>query len=274
MNIINGTKLANEIKHKLKEQNEAEGIKPCLAMVLVGDNRDSVLYVGLKQKALQASGGSGEIIKLPADISLGELINQIETLNADESVDGILVQLPLPDHLASHQEEILGAIAAGKDVDGFSPANRGLLMGDHPAFISCAALACMDAIERVVKPAGKNVLLIGDSFDVIKPLALMLIDKKCRVTVTSDFSPQSAPAYDVIVIEQGGPQVLKGECLKSEAVVIDAGFYWYNDRTCGNVDIDSTADCSGYLLPVPGGMGPLLIAKLMENLNQAARSKK
>jgi methylenetetrahydrofolate dehydrogenase (NADP+)/methenyltetrahydrofolate cyclohydrolase len=274
MEFINGTAIANEIKHSLKERNQAEGIEPCLAKVLVGDDRDSLVYVGLKNKALEASGCRGEVIQLSAAVSLEELIKVIQKLNADSAIDGILVQLPLPGELDKCQEEVLAAIAPAKDVDGFNPANRGLLMGEHPGFISCAALACMDAAQRVAgRLDDKKVLLIGDSFDVIKPLTLMFIDKKCRVTVTPDFDKEILKAFDIIVIEKGSAQVLKGEYLKDGAIVLDCGFYWYHDRMCGNVDNDSTNSFKGYLLPVPGGMGPLLIAKLMENVGLAARKK-
>lgn len=273
MEIISGTVIANEIKSSLKEKNQAGGIQPCLAMVLVGDDRDSLVYVGLKQKALEASGGRGELIQLPAAVSLDELIKVVEKLNADSAIDGILVQLPLPGELNDHQEEVLAAIAPAKDVDGFCPVNRGLLVGEHPGFISCAALACMDAVKRVAGTVlnDKKVLLIGDSFDVIKPLALMFMNEKCRVTLIPDFDPEVLKSFDIIVIEKGAAQVLKGEYLKDGAVVIDAGFYWYQDHMCGNVENASTKAVNGYLLPVPGGMGPLLIAKLMENVNLAAR---
>lgn len=274
MEIISGTAIANEIKNNLKERNRAEGLEPCLAMVLVGDDRDSLVYVGLKQKALEVSGCKGEIVQLPAEVSLEELLKVIEGLNADLAVDGILVQLPLPGALNQHQEEVLAAIAPSKDVDGFCPANRGLLVGDHPGFISCAALACMDAAERAGgRLNGKKVLLIGDSFDVIKPLVLMFMNKKCPVTVLPDFNKEVVQEFDIIIIEKGSAHILKGEYLKEGTVVIDAGFYWYHDHMCGNVDNASTHGTKGYLLPVPGGMGPLLIAKLMENVSTAARRK-
>lgn len=274
MEIINGTEIANEIKTRLKERNQAEGIQPCLAMVLVGDDRDSLVYVGLKKKALEASGGRGEVIQLPAEVRLQELIKVIEELNADSAVDGILVQLPLPGELNKYQEEVLAAIIPDKDVDGFCPANRGLLVGEHTGFISCAALACMDAVERVAgKLNDKKVLLIGDSFDVIKPLALLFMNKKCPVTVIPDFHKEVLKNFDIIIIEKGSAHVLKGEYLKEGTVVIDAGFYWYHNHMCGNVDNSSTDNTKGYLLPVPGGMGPLLIAKLMENVSTAARRK-
>lgn len=272
MEIISGTAIADEIKQKLKEQNQAESRQPCLAMVIVGDNHDSLVYVGLKQKALEASGGKGEIIHLPEETGPGELIKVIEQLNTNPAVNGILVQLPLPGQLALHQDEVLAAIDPDKDVDGFTPANCGRLAGDQPHFVSCAALACMEVVERTAADLkDKKILLIGDSFDVIKPLVLMFMARKCQVTVVPALDKELLPASDIIIIEKGKPLVLKGEHLKDGALVIDAGFYWYHDRMCGNVDINSTKDCRGFLLPVPGGMGPLLIAKLMENLNQAAR---
>lgn len=275
MEIINGTAIANEIKKQLREKNQAEGLEPCLAMVLVGDDRDSAVYVGLKQKALEVSGCKGKLVQLPAAVSLEELLQLIARLNADASIDGILVQLPLPGDLKEHEEKVLAAIDPQKDVDGFTPCNMGKLMSAHPGFVSCAALACMDAAERAVgQLEGKKVLLIGDSFDVIKPLTLLFINRKCSVTVIPDFDRDQLKAFDIIVIEKGSAQVLKGDYLKEGSVVIDGGFYWYHNHMCGNVDTASTQETKGHLLPVPGGMGPLLIAKLMENLHWAAREKK
>ncbi|MGI5921977.1 MAG: bifunctional 5,10-methylenetetrahydrofolate dehydrogenase/5,10-methenyltetrahydrofolate cyclohydrolase [Syntrophomonadaceae bacterium] len=275
MQIVNGTQIAGEIKDKLKKQNHDAGISPCLAIILVGDSEESSLYVGLKQKASVAIGGKTEIIKLPGEITREDLLAQINDLNNNSGIDGILVQLPLPGGLSEYQDEVLQAIKPSKDVDGFNPRNRGLLMGGEPDFISCAALACMDIIDRTLPELkGLKATLVGNSFDVIQPLSIILNRKSCIVTVIPDYDPKYAQDSDIVVIEKGSPLVARGEDFKDGALIIDAGFHWHNNKTCGNVDRDSVEQVSGWLLPVPGGMGPILIAKLMENLCLAARRSK
>jgi methylenetetrahydrofolate dehydrogenase (NADP+)/methenyltetrahydrofolate cyclohydrolase len=208
---------------------------------------------------------------LPGDITKEELLAKINALNNEPGVDGILVQLPLPGSLTQFQDEVLHAIKPGKDVDGFNPRNRGLLMGGNPDFISCAALACMDIINRTVDNLeGCKVTLIGNSFDVIQPLSIILNTKSCVVTVAPDYAREYVQDSDIVVVEKGDPLAAKGEHFNDGALVIDAGFHWHNNHTCGNVDRDSVEQVNGSLLPVPGGMGPILIAKLTENLCLAA----
>ncbi len=272
MEIISGKAIADEIKAGLKESNALEGICPCLALIDVGDNKENLLYIGLKKNAIDAIGGSARIIKLPGDSKREDLLEQIKNLNQDKEVDGILLQLPLPETLEPFREEFLEAIAPHKDVDGFGPHNRGSLMGGEPVFISCAALACMDICHRFMSPlTKKKVLLVGDSFDVIQPLALMFMKELCEVAIIPQYYSDAMEDIDIAIIEKGVPLVVKNQGVKAGALLIDAGFYWFQDRTCGNVDRDVLAGVEGYLLPVPGGMGPLLIAHLMKNLSQAAR---
>lgn len=275
MQIINGTEIAKEIKYQLKAQNLEKGISPCLAIILVGDDKESMVYVGLKEKAVAAVGGKCEFINLPGEITREELLDQISALNNDPGVDGILVQLPLPESLNDYRDEVLQAIKPGKDVDGFNPRNRGLLMGGKPDFISCAVLACMDIINRTFPQlVGRKVTLIGNSFDVIQPLSIILNRKSCIVTVALEYAGKYVKDSDIVVVENGSPLVAKGEDFKDGALVIDAGFHWHDNHTCGNVDRDSAESANGWLLPVPGGMGPMLIAKLMENLCTAAHRSK
>lgn len=271
MELISGTAIAEEIKNKLKMQNLDRSIVPCLGVILVGDNKESLIYVGLKQKAVEAIGGKLELIHLPENTSKQELLARIKTLNEQPEVHGILVQLPLPPGLDKYQEQVLETIRPDKDVDGFTPHNRGLLMGDKSGFISCAVMAVIEVIDRIVASvAEKRVLLIGDSFDLIKPLAVRLISRLCLVTVIPEYDSDWAQASDIVVVEKGSALLVQGKDLKEGALVIDAGFHWHNNRICGNVDRDSLKGVTGYLLPVPGGLGPLLIAKLMENLTAAA----
>ena len=274
MQIISGKTIADEIKVKLKESNGAAGISPCLAIINIGDNKENLLYIGLKKTAVDAIGGQSRIINLAEDTQPEQLLEIIQDLNRDAGVDGILLQLPLSPALEAYREEFLQAIVSHKDVDGFSPLNRGLLMGAEPAFISCAAMACMDVCHKYLKSLeGKKVLLVGNSFDVIQPLALMFIKEACEVNIIPRYYPAAMQDIDIAVVEHGAPLVVKKQGIKPGALLIDAGFHWHQEKVCGNVDRDELADAEGYLLPVPGGMGPLLIAQLMENLCKAARKE-
>lgn len=272
MEIISGTQIAKEIREGLREANEKDGIKPVLAVIVVGDRQENLIYVGLKEKAIASIGGETRMVVLPEDVSKQDLLDTIEELNQDNNVDGILLQLPMSDELEKEKEEILAAIRIDKDVDGFTPANRGRLAGDGALFVSCAALACLDVIDRVYPQLeGKRIVLAGDSFDVIVPAATMLLQRECPVSIYPCYQDDLVNQADVLVVEKGAPQVIKGSDIKGQPLIIDAGFYWESGSSCGNVHRDSVADIAGYLLPVPGGLGPVLIAKLCENVSLAAR---
>jgi len=277
MEIINGSQIAQEIRQKVKKRNEQEGISPCLAMILVGGQKEDLHYVGLKEKAAAATGGKSRLLHLPEDSSQQELMAKIAELNQDEQVDGILLQLPLPAALEEQTDEILAAIRPDKDVDGFSLVNRGRMSGDNPGFISCAALACLEIIERFFPSlAGKKAVLVGDSFDLIIPLATIMIKRACQLSVLPSYEPGQASGADILVVEKGRAGIVQAEGLAPGVLIIDAGFYWGAGGVCGNVD-RAALEGQGFearLLPVPGGMGPILIAKLMENLAQAARQKR
>ena len=274
MEIISGKAIADELKANLRLYNTNAGISPCLAVVDLGDNRENELYIGLKKAAVQAIGGITRIIHMDQAVKREAVLGKIQELNQDPAVDGILLQLPLPAGLDKYQEDFLEAIAPHKDVDGFCPRNRGLLMGDEPGFISCAAMACMDVCSRYMSPlAGKRVLLVGNSFDVIQPLALIFIKALCDVSIIPSYTPEAINDMDIAIIEAGFPLMVKPEGVKPGVLLIDAGFHWHEERVCGNIDRDAFAELEGYLLPVPGGMGPLLIAQLMVNLSQAAQKR-
>ncbi len=272
MEIINGKAIADEIKDKLRESNNNAGISPCLAILNIGDDRENLLYIDLKKKSVDAIGGTTHSIFLPREVKREQLLEQIQDLNQDKEVHGILLQLPLSDNLEPYREDFLETIAAHKDVDGFCPTNRGKLMGAEPLFISCAALACMDICQRYVSPLkDKKILLVGNSFDVIQPLALMFVKEACEVSIIPQYYPEAMENIDIAIIEKGTPLAVGAQYIKEGCLLIDAGFHWYQERTCGNVDRTAVAGVGGYLLPVPGGMGPLLIAHLMVNLSHAAR---
>ena len=272
MEIISGTKIAAEIRESLQKANEKEGIKPVLAVIVVGDNQENLIYVALKKKAVAFIGGETRLIVMPQNSSKQNVIHTINELNQDSSIDGILLQLPMPDHLEEDKEEILSAIKLEKDVDGFTPVNRGLLAGEGACFVSCAALACLEVIDRVYPQLqGKRIVLVGDSFDVIVPLAIILLKRGCPVSIYPHYQEGLVNLADILVVEKGGPEIIKGTDIIGSPLIIDAGFYWEEGRSCGNVQRDSVESNEGYLLPVPGGLGPVLIAKLCENLSRAAR---
>lgn len=276
MEIIRGADIAAEIKEKVRGYNQQEGLKPVLAVIIVGDDKQSLIYVGLKEKAVASTGGKALLISMPAAASHTEIIKEIKRLNQDDTVDGILVQLPLPENLSEYTEEILMSIDPQKDVDGFTPCNRGLLTGTQkPYFISCAAIAAFEVAERYVKPlAGRKAVLVGDSFDLIIPLSLILIKQGCRVNVVPEYKPALLGNADIYVLEKGEPGGVKGTMVKEGALIIDSGFHWDYQKICGNVNRDSMENVNGFLLPVPAGLGPILIAKLAANLSEAAGRRK
>jgi methylenetetrahydrofolate dehydrogenase (NADP+)/methenyltetrahydrofolate cyclohydrolase len=271
--LINGKGMAEQIQAALYEENKNSGLIPGLAMITVGDDPATASYIRLKERAVESIGGTVRTVNLPRQATRESLLQEIDQLNADPEVHGILLQLPLPEHLAADQDTFLARIHPEKDVDGFSPYNRGLLLGSTlEGFVSCAALACMEVCSRYAAPlAGKKALLVGDSFDVIQALALLLIQAGCLVHIEPEYHEESLRQADLAVIEKGTPRMVKGLADSQLTLLIDAGFHWVDNRSVGNVDLESTAVMDGYLLPVPGGMGPLLIAKLMENLCKAAR---
>ncbi|MGI6453353.1 MAG: bifunctional 5,10-methylenetetrahydrofolate dehydrogenase/5,10-methenyltetrahydrofolate cyclohydrolase [Syntrophomonadaceae bacterium] len=272
MEIISGSVIAEEIKIRLSEANQLAGLCPVLAPIVVGNNPESIQYVSLKEKAVFSIGGKTQRIILPPDTSREALLKIIEDLNEDSSIHGILLQLPLPEGIALYEHEFLAAISPEKDVDGFHPFNKGNITSPHPGFISCAVLGCLEVINRFARDLdNKQAVLVGNSFDLIIPLSEILIKKGLRVLVVPEYSPMDTREGDILVIEKGSPGIVKSDGIKDGALVLDAGFHWKDGKTCGNVDRDAVQERKGHLLPVPGGLGPLLIAKLMENLTQAAR---
>jgi methylenetetrahydrofolate dehydrogenase (NADP+)/methenyltetrahydrofolate cyclohydrolase len=272
MEVISGTRIAQEIREGLREANLNDGIKPVLAIIVVGDRQDNLVYVRLKEKAVASIGGETRMVLLPEDIGKQDLLTAIEELNQDNKVDGILLQLPLPDELEKEKEEILGAIKIEKDVDGFTPANRGRLAGDGALFVSCAALACLEVIDRVYPSLeGKKIILAGDSFDVVVPLATILLKRQYPVSLYPCYQDGLAGKADILMVEKGAPRIIREADIQGEPLIIDAGFYWESGSSCGNVHCESVTGSGGYLLPVPGGLGPVLIAKLCENVSRAAR---
>lgn len=285
--IIDGKAIAQsvrkEVAEKVKELN-AKGISPCLAVILVGNNPASVSYVTGKQKALAEAGMTDKSVHLPEDTSEEELIKLIERLNSDKTVNGILVQLPLPKHI--NEDRVITAIAPEKDVDGFHPVNVGNLMIGRKAFLPCTPHGVIVLLEKMnIETSGKHCVIIGRSNIVGKPLAILMSSKKVNSTVTichtgtKDIESIVKQA-DIIVAAAGHPMTVTKQMVKPGAVVIDVGVNRIPDSTkksgfrlTGDVDFEAVSEVASYITPVPGGVGPMTIAMLMVNTLKAAKNQ-
>ena len=245
------------------------GVEPCLAVVLVGEDPASQVYVRNKGRKAAAVGIATRDHKLPDTTTTDELLKLVDELNRDEEVDGILVQLPLPK--GCDEESVLLAIDPKKDVDGFHPANLGRLMIGNPDFVPCTPQGCMIMLERSgVDLNGAKALVVGRSNIVGKPMASLLTHANATVTVahsrTKDLDAELAAA-DVVIAAVGRPKMIHGSKLKPGAVVIDVGINRQEDgKLCGDVDYESAQGIAGSITPVPGGVGPMTIACLMQNV--------
>lgn len=278
--IIDGTAVAADIREKIKarvaELYAATGRKPGLATVLVGEDPASQAYVRMKGKNSVEVGMESFSYKLPATATQEEVEGLVRELNANPAVHGILVQLPLPTHL--NEEAILGAISLEKDVDGFHPVNIGRLVmkGRKPLFIPCTPKGCMVLLERSgVQLEGANAVVLGRSNIVGMPMAALLLHANATVTTCHSRSrdlPGICRRADVLVAAVGRPKMVKGDWIKAGAVVIDVGVNRVEDpttksgyRLVGDVDFDEAKEVAGMITPVPGGVGPMTIAMLLQN---------
>ncbi len=277
--IIDGKGLALRIQDELRTRVAVcteKGHRPGLAVVLVGEDPASQVYVRNKVRACERTGIKSTEIRLPAETTETELLDVIEKLNGDDSVDGILVQLPLPKHLSS--EIVIAAISPEKDVDGFHVVSAGSLLTGRTGFRPCTPYGVMKLLESVgCDPAGKSAVVIGRSNIVGKPQALMLLEKNATVTVahsrTKNLSAFTREA-DILVAAVGRAKLITGDMVKPGAVVIDVGMnHDENGRLCGDVDFDSVKDVAGAVTPVPGGVGPMTIAMLMTNTVEAVERR-
>lgn len=254
----------------------AAGHTPGLAVVLVGDNPASEVYVRNKVKACQDHGLHSVFERMPGDASEAALLAKIAELNDDPAIDGILVQLPLPPHIDSHK--VLEAIAPAKDVDGFHVANAGALMTGMPLFRPCTPYGVMKLLEAYAIPtAGAEAVVIGRSNIVGKPMALLLLEAGATVTIchskTADLASHTRRA-DIVVAAVGRARMLKGDMIKPGAAVIDVGINRDEaGKLCGDVDFDSVAATAGWVTPVPGGVGPMTITMLLVNTLEAAERR-
>jgi len=274
--ILDGKALSQKIKGQLKTEAAAfekkMGRKVGLAVVLAGDDAASAVYVNNKIVGCGEVGIRSFELKFDGSVTEKELIKAIEKLNKDSDVDGILVQLPLPNHIDANK--VLGCISFKKDADGFLAENAGNLMLGNPALSACTPCGVMELIKEAgIGLSGKNAVVIGRSNIVGKPVALMLLEQNATVTIchskTQDLAHYTKNA-DVIVASVGKKHLLNGDMIKDGAVVIDVGINRVDGKLYGDVDFDSCLDKAAFITPVPGGVGPMTIAMLLKNTIKAA----
>ena len=286
MNLIDGKAVGQKIRDAVKKRAEVlkgKGIVPCLAVILVGEDPASVSYVTAKEKALVEAGMESRDIRLPADTSEAELLSIISELNKDKKIHGILVQLPLPKHI--NEEKIIGVIAPEKDVDCFHPVSVGNMILEKQGFLPCTPHGVLMLLREYKIPvSGAHVVVVGRSNIVGKPLANLLIRREYNATITlchtgtKDLSYHTLQA-DILIAAAGRPALITADMVKKGAVVIDVGVNRVSDSTkvkgyrlCGDVDPAAVEKASFYT-PVPGGVGPMTIAMLMQNVVEAAEKQ-
>lgn len=274
--IIDGNAVSLTIKEDLKSRIEAlkqRGERvPCLAVVIAGDNPASRSYVRGKMKAAEFIGMDNRLIELPENVSEEELLRAIACLNGDPRVDGILVQLPLPGHI--DEGRVLDAINPAKDVDGFHPVNVANLWLGRPCFVPCTPKGVIRLIESTgVAIEGKRAVVVGRSNIVGKPLAKLLLDRNATVTIAHSRTPDLKAVTleaDILVAAVGRPGIITADMVKPGAIVIDVGINRTEDgRLTGDVDFAGVSGVAGFITPVPGGVGPMTIAMLMDNTLQS-----
>ena len=276
---IDGIALSKQLRAEVTQRTialKARGVTPGLAVILVGEDPASQVYVRNKVKACEDSGLHSVFEKYEATLSQADLLARIAALNADTTIHGILVQMPLPKHIDPHA--VIEAIAASKDVDGYSTLSAGELMTGAPGFNPCTPFGCMKLIESTgINLRGKHAVVIGRSNTVGKPMALMLLAAHATVTVchsATDNIKQHTLQADVVVAAVGRRNVLTADMVKPGAIVIDVGMNRDdNGKLCGDVDFAAIKEIASYITPVPGGVGPMTITMLLVNtLNSAERS--
>lgn len=272
MKIIDGKGFSKKVQQQVKEEHEnlknKTGKTAGLAVIIVGENPASQVYVRNKTRACENVGFYSETIELPASISEDELVEEVKKLNENDKINGILVQLPLPNHI--DEMKIINTISPEKDVDGFHALNVGkMVLGDKTGFLPCTPYGIMQLLEEYkIDVVGKDVVIVGRSNIVGKPMALMLIEKGATVKVcnskTKDLSGKMQRA-DIIIAAAGVPKLVKAKDVKNGAVVIDVGINRVDGKLCGDVDYDEVIEKVSLITPVPGGVGPMTIASLIKN---------
>ena len=269
--IIDGKKeaalLREEIKKEISSIKEKHNKTPGLSVILIGNFAPSLIYVNNKEKNSRDVGINSEVIRYPESVTEKEVLNKIDELNKNESVSGILVQLPLPDQI--NKEKIINAIHPKKDVDGFHPINVGNLSSGYKAIVPCTPFGCLLLIKKIEKNlSGKHAVIIGRSNLNGKPMAQLLLKENCTVTVvhskTKDLKLECQKA-DILVVAVGVANLVKGDWVKKDSIIIDVGINKVGDKLVGDVDFESVKDRAKAITPVPGGVGPMTIACLLKN---------
>ena len=269
---IDGKQISAQIKDELKERVEKENIEVTLAVIQVGNDPASTVYVGNKKKACEYIGIRSLAYELPEETPEEELLHLIKELNDRDDVNGILVQLPLPAHM--DEDKVIQTISPKKDVDGFHPQSVGALSIGQPGFVSCTPAGVIQLLKRTgVEINGKECVIVGRSNIVGKPMALLMLRENATVTVchshTKDLKEVTKRA-DILIVAIGKPKFITKEYVKDGAVVIDVGIHRGADgKLCGDVDYDDVAPITHAITPVPGGVGPMTIAMLMNNCVEA-----
>ncbi len=277
--IIDGKNIAKQIRKTLKNEIEKckqqHNLVPGLSVVLVGEDPASQVYVRNKERACKEVGINSSVIRMKKETSEEELLSTINDLNQDDSVHGILVQLPLPKHI--NEESIINAISPNKDVDGFHPIHAGMLMNGQEGLEPCTPKGIIRLIEETGQSiSGKNAVVIGRSNIVGKPVALMLLQKNATVTIAHSKTQNLkdvARNADILVVAIGKAKFVDSSYIKEGAIVIDVGTTRVEGSLYGDVDFDDAKDKAGYITPVPGGVGPMTITMLLENTLLAAKRK-
>lgn len=277
MNILDGKKCSQEILDKIKEK--VDNLKnsnkrvPGLAVIIVGNNPASKIYVNSKVKACEKVGFYSKAIFLDENISQAELLENIQTLNNDKNIDGILVQLPLPKHL--NEDEICNAIDTSKDVDGFKAENLGkVMLGKEDGMVPCTPQGIMYLLDSIkdINLYGMNGVVIGRSNIVGKPISSLLINRGVTTTVCNSRTKNIEDVLrnaDIIVAALGKPKFLKENMVKEGAIIIDVGINRVDGKLCGDVDFENVSKLASFITPVPGGVGPMTIAMLLNNTLRA-----
>jgi len=268
MYIIDGKEVSKRIKDELKKEISSKEYKPCLEVIIVGDDPASKIYVSSKEKACKNVGIESITVVLPANTSQKELIDVIHEANKNKKVNGILVQLPLPDHMNS--KDVIDAIDPEKDVDGLHPVNQGKLLLDLPGIIPCTPKGIMTLLKEYnVNLAGKNAIVIGRSMLVGKPIALLMLKQNATVTIAHSKTnnlKELCLNSDIIIAAVGKPKLITADMVKEGAVIIDVGINRIQDSILGDVDYYNVSKIASRITPVPGGVGPMTIASLLQNV--------
>ena len=274
--IIDGKAISEQLRDKLREEVAAlseRGAKPCLAVIIVGEDPASKVYVRNKERACKQLGMDSILLRLPESTTQEELLGEVRRLNADRAENGVLVQLPLPAHL--DEQAVLREISPEKDVDGFHALNAGRLMQGERCTVACTPAGCLDLIRSTgVQIEGAEAVVVGRSNIVGKPMAMLLLQNNATVTICHSRTRNLAEVTrraDILVAAVGRPRMITGDMIKPGAVVIDVGINRVDGKLVGDVDFESAQEVAGWITPVPGGVGPMTITGLMRNTIAATR---